>query len=245
LHCALTAGELEKKRGWRRWRKRRQLLKSYDQRRLITVSRALQSDVLALGIRPSAMVTIYNPFDLKKIRLLAEEATPFNQERFLLHVGRFHPQKRHDRLLQAFEQSGYPGKLVLLGEGSVTATAAIRAQAEQLGILDRIVFGGFVSNPYPIMRAAEALILSSDYEGLPSVLIEALACGTQIISTDAPYGPAEILTGELSQGLSERNAPALARAIERVLDHPVCITDTMLAPFTLEESLQRYRSLSS
>lgn len=240
LHCALTVGELDSKRGWRRWRKRRQLLKTYNEKKLITVSQALQEDVLALGIRPAAMVTIYNPFDLEKIRALAQEPTVFDQEKFLLHVGRFHPQKRHDRLLEAFQQSGYPGKLLLLGGGSAAATAAIRAKAEQLGILDRVVFVGFVSNPYPFMRAAEALILSSDYEGLPSVLIEALACGAQVISTDCPYGPAEILKGKLAQGLAELTAPALAEAIKRVLANPIVITEEMLAPFTLEESIKKY-----
>lgn len=102
---------------------------------------------------------------------------------------------------------------------------------------------GFVSNPYSYMRAAEALILSSDYEGLPSVLIEALACGTQVISTDCPYGPAEILRGELSQGLCQLTAPALAEGIQRVLANPIKITEEMLAPFTLKESLKKYRSL--
>lgn len=244
LHCALTAGELDNKRGWRRWRKRRQLLKTYDGKKLITVSRALQEDLLALGIRPVVMVTIYNPFDLEKIRELAQEPTVFDQEKFLLHVGRFHLQKRHDRLLEAFQQSGYPRKLILLGEGSDEETATIRSKAKQLGILDRIVFVGFVNNPYSVMRAAEALILSSDYEGLGNVLIEALACGTQVISTDCPYGPAEILKGKLSQGLSGLTAPALAEAIRCVLANPIRVTDEMLAPFTLEESVKKYRSLA-
>lgn len=245
LHCALTVGELENKRGWRRWRKQQQLLKTYDRKKLITVSQALQEDVLALGIRPAAMVTIYNPFDLKKIRAMAQEPTGFDQEKFLLHVGRFHPQKRHDRLLEAFQQSGYDGKLLLLGDGSAMATAAIKARAEQLGILERIVFVGFVSNPYPFMRAAEALILSSDYEGLGNVLMEALACGTQVISTNCPYGPAEILKGKLSQGLSALTASALAEGIRRVLANPIVITDEMLAPFALEESVKKYRALAT
>ncbi len=245
LHCALTVGELENKRGWKRWRKRRQLLKTYSGKRLITVSCALQDDVKEIGMRPAKMVTIYNPFDLKKIRRLARAPIPFKNEKFLLHVGRFHAQKRHDRLLEAFQQSGYAGKLILLGEGSDEETAVIRAKAKELGILDRIVFFGFVSNPYSFMCAAEALILSSDYEGLPSVLIEALASGTQVVSTDCPYGPSEILQGPLSQGLSELTAPGLAKAINRVLANPVSITDDMLVPFTLEESVKKYQDLAA
>lgn len=243
LHCALTVGELANKRGWRRWWKRQQLLKIYNEKKLITVSAALQEDVLAIGIRPAKMVTIYNPFDLQKIRALSQEVTSFDHERFLLHVGRFHSQKRHDRLLEAFQQSGYPGKLILLGGGNDQEIAAIRERAEELGVLERLIFLGFVNNPYSFMRAAEALILSSDYEGLPSVLIEALICGTQVVSTDCPFGPAEILRGKLSQGLAPLSASALAEAIQLVLSNPVAITDEMIVPFTIEESLKKYRLL--
>ncbi len=243
LHCALTVGELDTKRGWKRWRKRRQFFKTYNRKKLITVSKALQDDVRGIGIEPAKMVTIYNPFNIQKIRTLSQQPTLFEGEKFLVHVGRFHPQKRHDRLLEAFQLSGYAGKLLLLGEGSVEATEAIRAKAEQLGILDRVVFVGFVDNPYAFMRAAEALVLSSDYEGLPSVLIEGLICGTSIISTDCPYGPAEILKKELSQGLSELTASALAEAIRRVIANPLRVTDEILLPFTLAESLKKYHDL--
>ncbi len=243
LHCALTIGELGNKKGLRRWRKRRQLLKTYSRTKLITVSAALQEDVQAIGVRPVEMTTVYNPFDLKKIRELSQATTPFEHEKFLLHVGRFHSQKRHDRLLEAFQQSGYQGKLILLGEGNAQETAVIRGKAEQLGILERVIFVGFASNPYAYMRASEALILSSDYEGLGNVLVEALACGTQVISTDCSYGPSEILRGPLAQGLCELTSAALAETIKRVLLNPIPITDEMLLPFTIEESLKKYSLL--
>lgn len=243
LHCALTVGELENKRGWKRWRKQRQLIKVYTGKKLITVSQALQEDVLAVGIKPARMVTIYNPFEVEKIRRLAEVPLLIEHEKFLLHVGRFHPQKRHDRLLEAFQQSGYPGKLILLGEGTAEATDAIKKKAAELGISEQIVLVGFVSNPYAYMRAAEALILSSDYEGLGNVLIEALACGTQVVSTNCPYGPAEILRGALAQGLAALNATSLAMAIQRVLMYPTPITEEMLLPFMCEESIKKYDAL--
>ncbi|MFZ4115778.1 MAG: glycosyltransferase [Chthoniobacterales bacterium] len=243
LHCALTAGELENKRGFQRWRKRRQLLKTYNGRKLITVSRALQEDVKGLGIRPSAMTTIYNPLDLERVLLAAQETCPYEHEKFLLHVGRFNKQKRHDRLLEAFKLSGYPGKLLLLGSGSTQEKEAIQALAHQYGIGERVVFVGFVHNPYSYMRAAEALVLSSDYEGLPNVLVEALACGTQVISTDCPFGPAEILQGPLAKGLCKPNSSALAETITRVLKAPVPITRAMIAPFLLSQSVQHYLEL--
>lgn len=244
LHCALSAGELGKKTGWKRWRKRQQLIKTYSQKRLITVSKELQQDVLAVGICPAALETIYNPFDLEKIRVAAQERSALEGEKFLLHVGRLHPQKRQDRLLSAFKLSGYSGKLVLLGEGESTVKKALIEQAISEGIVDRVIFTHFVPNPYPLMRAAEAVVLSSDYEGFGNVLVEALACGTQAISTNCPYGPAEILRGALAQGLSELTAESLAEAIKRTLASPVTITEEMLAPFTVEESVRRYSVLN-
>lgn len=244
LHCALTIGELGEKRGWKRWRKKRQLLKTYNGKKLITVSAALQEDVRAIGIRPAAIVTIYNPFDVQKIRRLAKEQNPFEQEKFLLHVGRFHPQKRHDRLLEAFQQSGYPGKLILLGQGGDKERGEIRAKAEELKIIERLIFADFVANPYSFMRAADALILSSDYEGLGNVLVEALISGTQVISTNCSYGPAEILRGALQQGLTSLTAEGLAEAIQQTMAHPILITDEMIAPFTLEVALKKYDQLT-
>lgn len=245
LHCALTAGELANKTGWKHWRKKHQLLKTYSGKKLITVSGALQEDVQALGIRPACMKRIYNPFDIEKIRSAAQEKSTLEGGRFLLHVGRFHPQKRHDRLFEAFKISGYSGKLVLLGDGTPEEKKALQEEARKQGIAERVIFTGFVANPYAVMRAAEALVLSSDYEGLGNVLVEALICGTQVVSTNCPYGPKEILCGPLAQGLAELTAPFLARAIQRVLASPVTITDAMLAPFTLQKSIRGYLELIS
>ncbi len=243
LHCALTAGELQNKKGWNRWRKKQQLLKTYSKKKLITVSAALQEDVRALGIQPACMRGIYNPFDIEKIRSASLEKSPFDGERFLLHVGRFHPQKRHDRLFEAFKISGYSGKLLLLGDGSAEEKKFLHEEAIKQGVAERLIFAGFVANPYAVMAEAEALVLSSDYEGLGNVLVEALICGTQVVSTNCPYGPQEILQGVLEQGLAELTAPSLAAAIQRVLASPVTITDAMLAPFALAESIRGYLEL--
>ncbi|MCD4503067.1 glycosyltransferase [Chromobacterium piscinae] len=243
LHCALTAGQLQERSGLRRWLKQRQLIRTYSGRKLITVCQALQNDVLQCGIQPSQMAAIYNPFDLEKIRQLSQAACPLDGQDFLLHVGRFNRQKRHDRLLEAFLLSGYMGKLVLLGQGDAADINAVQLQAQTLGIADRVVYAGFSDNPYTYMRAARALVLSSDYEGFGNVLVEALACGTPAVSTDCPEGPAEILTGAQAAGLSPLDSASLAAAIRRVLDSPLDITSEQLAPFALQTVVDRYLSL--
>jgi len=245
LHNALIKGQLEERRGLRRWLKQFQLRRTYSGRKLITVSQSLQDDVHACGIRPAGMTSIYNPFDIKAIRVQAQQPCPHAGEPFLLHVGRFHRQKRHDRLLEAFCASGYPGKLVLLGQGSLRQTEQIREQARGLAIEDRLLMPGFVANPYPYMRAADALVLSSDHEGFGNCLVEALICGTPVISTNCPHGPAEILAGELARGLCQPNADDLASTIRELLAHPPVIQDAALERFELNAIVDRYLSLAS
>ncbi|BEV73159.1 glycosyltransferase [Paludibacterium sp. THUN1379] len=243
LHCAIEAGQLQDKRGLKRWLKHRQLIRTYSGRKLITVCQALQQDVLKCGIRPAKMAAIYNPFDLEDIRRQAAEDPLQMAAPFLLHVGRMNSQKRHDRLLEAFSLSGYEGRLVLLGQGAGIEQDALQQQARQLGIEDQVVFAGFSTNPYRYMRAAQALVLSSDYEGFGNVLVEALICGTPVVSTRCPYGPDEIMTGDLARGLSELTAESLAAAIRRVVSAPPSIDQEELQRFTLTRTVDAYLAL--
>jgi glycosyltransferase involved in cell wall biosynthesis len=129
-------------------------------------------------------------------------------------VGRLAKQKRHDVLFEAFSQVDAKYKLVLLCNKPDRA----RKLAQKFGVQDRLVLPGFQTNPYNWIKNAEALVLSSDYEGLSMVLLEALAVGTKVVSTRCPHGPSEILTGEMSKLLVPiQNPKALASAINEVL----------------------------
>jgi glycosyltransferase involved in cell wall biosynthesis len=106
------------------------------------------------------------------------------------------------------------------------------------GLKRRVTIADFQANPYPWMAGADLLVLCSDHEGLPNVLIEALACGTRVVSTDCPSGPREILRGELARGLIPCNdANALAQAMQAALAAPKPGTDIVaaaLAPYDAE-----------
>jgi glycosyltransferase involved in cell wall biosynthesis len=211
---------------------------------LITVSEGLQLDITELGrARPDRMITIPNPFDLDQIRTLSQDVCPLEGELFLLHVGRFRAVKRHDRLFEAFQLSNYAGKLVLLGTGSRQEEQELHYLCDQMGIEKRVIFAGFNTNPYPYLRAAEALILSSDFEGFGNVLVEALACGTPVVSTDCPYGPREILTGDLARGLSELSAESLAQCLNDILANPPIISSKHLERFTVQNVMEKYLAL--
>jgi len=218
----------------------------YGARRLIAVSHGVADDLQsAFGATADRVRIIANPFDFAAIRALAAEPCPARPATpYILHVGRCAAQKRHDLLLSAFEQAGLPHSLVLL----TPPDARISALIAQHGLQRRVAIADFQANPYPWMAGAELLVLSSDHEGLPNVLIEALACGTRVVSTDCPSGPREILRGELAQWLVPCNdADALAAAMRAALAAPKPaqqVVAAALAPYAAERALDAWEALA-
>ena len=218
----------------------------YGSRRLVAVSQGVATDLQShFGIDAGRISVIANPFDFTAIRALAAEPCPARPAgSYILHVGRFAAQKRHDLLLAAFAQADLPHKLVLLAPPDAKLAALIA----QLGLARRVVIADFQANPYPWMAGAELLVLCSDHEGLPNVLIEALACGTRVVSTDCPSGPREILGGELAQWLVPCNdADALAQAMRAALAAPKPEQDVVaaaLAPYAADRALAAWEALA-
>ena len=201
IHSTVSQGSLAGRSGIRLYFKRRRLKKLLDGKDIITVSNGIAEDLLkVVRIKPRSIRTIYNPVDFELIRRLANETNPYKNEDYIIHVGRLTPSKRHDILLQAYAKSGIKQKLLLLGDGPLKV--AIQQLAHELGIADRVIFAGFYTNPYPIIKSAKLSVLTSDYEGLPTSIIESLVLHVPVISTDCPSGPREILTGNLANALS-------------------------------------------
>jgi glycosyltransferase involved in cell wall biosynthesis len=115
---------------------------------------------------------------------------------------------------------------------------------EELGLQDKVIFKGFNSNPFPYIKNAKALVLSSDFEGFGMVLVEALVLGTPIVSTDCPSGPNEILVDELKPFLSPvGDSEALAKNIKKMVSQPIKITEIYTDRFNAEVSARQYLSL--
>lgn len=209
----------------------------YGGRNIITVSQALADDIVKnVGVKPKSITTIYNPFNFERLRKLAAEPVDIPKEPYIIYSAKFENRKRHDLLIDAFHKANVKHKLVLIGdcytESDHETYKKLLEQINRLGLKDRIIFPGFQKNPYPWVKNAVLFAMSSDSEGLPTVLIESLILGTPVISTDCSTGPKEILTGELSSFLSPPgDAAALAENIKRALKRYPKITSSMLDKF--------------
>ena len=163
---------------------------------------------------------------------------------FLLAIGRLVPQKNLGLLLRAFALIGGDARLVILGDGP--ERARLERMATTLGIADRVEFLGHVPDPTPWLRKAALLVLSSDYEGVPAVIIEAMASGIPVVSTLCSRGIGELLDhGRLGRIVPRGDSVALAAAIESSLASPPDPKAMRLqaSRFTLSGSARGYAAI--
>ena len=139
----------------------------------------------------------------------------------ILAAGRLVPQKDYPTLIRAFAALGAQRgvRLIILGEGP--ERRPLESLIRDLGVSGRVDLPGFTDNPFAAMARASLFVLSSAWEGLPGVLIQAMACGTPVVSTDCPSGPREVLAdGRFGPLVPVGDAQALAEAMERILESP-------------------------
>jgi glycosyltransferase involved in cell wall biosynthesis len=160
----------------------------------------------------------------------------------VLGVGRLTAQKAFGVLIEAFAhvRKSLPARLLILGEGE--ERPMLEAQVRKLELEQDVRLPGFVSNPYPYMAHAALFVLSSRWEGLPTVLVEAMSLQTPVIATDCPSGPREILRdGQYGQLVPVEDANALARAIQNSLAHDAsCPLEESWKPFELDFVTDQY-----
>lgn len=187
----------------------------------------VQSVVAHTRAPPSRVSVMYNPVEVKTIRAKAQE--PVDHEwatdpeiDLLLNVGRQEPQKNLQMLVNAFDsvvERRPNARLMMAGSGS--QHEELRQLVNDRGLADVVSLPGYVDNVYAYMARAATFVLTSRYEGLPTVLIEALACGCPIVSTDCPSGPDEILAGGKFGTLTPVGEPAaFADGVVRMLKEP-------------------------
>lgn len=199
------------------------------------------------GIQSHALRTIYNPiitadFDLKANEIpdhpwLSPKTLPV-----ILSVGRLSEQKNFDLLIHAFAKllETTQARLIILGEGNLRKNLSQLCSA--LNVQDFVDMPGVVANPYSYMKNVDLFVLSSNYEGLPNALVEALASGCSIVSTDCTSGPREILDGgKFGRLVPVGDADALTKAMRDTLREGSYPADAQwLGQFQVESVVDQY-----
>jgi glycosyltransferase involved in cell wall biosynthesis len=195
--------------------------------RIIVPSSGVADDLaLNLGVAPARIATVASPIVAPRLQALAEAPVEHpwlvpGAPPVILGVGELGARKDFATLIRAFAEvhRRQPCRLLILGRGR--QRDALQGLAQELGVGDAVELPGFEPNPYRFMRRAALFVLSSRWEGLGIVLVEALACGTPAISTDCPSGPREIL------------GPCCPRQLVPVADHRAlaqAIRETLVSP---------------
>ncbi len=220
----------------------------------IAISEGVKQDLMHFfSVQPQNIFTVHNPVDVYQVRHLANENIPHpwfrsNTVPVILGIGRLTAQKDFSTLIRAFAaaRSNRALKLIILGEGP------LRFKLEnlvcELKIKNDVWMPGFVSNPYAYMKGATLFVLSSKWEGLGVVVIEALALGMRVVSTDCHSGPAEILdNGHYGRLVPVGDVDALNKAILLSLDDAVdeALLRKRADMFSPEKIIPQYLSILS
>ncbi len=174
------------------------ILYNFVSNKVIALSKGVKEDLYKnFHINNKKIEVIYNPIEVEKIKKISQEMVEdtdkVNGEKLIIAVGRLVEQKDFYTLIEAFNlvSKEVNAKLLILGKGPLEND--LKDLSKKLGINDRIVFLGFNKNPYKYMKGADVFALSSKWEGFGHVIVEAMATGTPVISTECKSGPAEII----------------------------------------------------
>lgn len=220
---------------------------------VVAVSQGVADDLVAMGLPPRKVTVIYNPIVAPDLYQKSQQAVDHpwllpGQPPVILGVGRLTKQKDFSTLIRAFAQvrQKRPVRLLILGEGEEQVNLVTLAR--ELGIEKDVSFPGFIENPYAYMSKVAVLALSSAWEGFGNVLVEAMAVGTPVVSTDCQSGPAEILEngryGQLAPvGESEALAKSISIALEQASESFTSAFQVRANEFTIEIAAKRYLKL--
>jgi glycosyltransferase involved in cell wall biosynthesis len=198
---------------------------------VVTVSEGVKEALIAMGVKRSKIETIYNPLplleegELKKIEKSTEITKWINsKDKKIISVGQLKKEKNFCNLVKAIsffkKNYSYKLKVIILGDG--TERASIESTIKKEGLEETIYLPGWVKDPIPFLKESDLFVLSSDFEGFGVVITEALSVGVNVVSTDCPSGPREILNNGEFGYLCETGSPEdLAKSIKKALDKPI------------------------
>jgi len=237
VHINFSADHLAGLSESERQKKLTKLQRVYSKKPCICVGQGVKEDFDTVMKTSYPSVRIYNPVDVDFLRR-SSLAYHVDCQNYIVHIGKFKPVKRHDLLLGAYQKAGVDNPVVLLGKGN--SELEIRALANDLGINEKVIFAGFQSNPYPWLKNARLMVVSSDYEGFSIAILEAMALGVPIISTDCPSGPREVLPPENLVPVDDENklAEKIRAAIAFPDQYQVSFSEEFSAGYAAKEYLK-------
>ncbi|WP_415911830.1 glycosyltransferase [Neptuniibacter sp. QD37_11] len=218
--------------------------------KVVAVSKGVKTSLIkALHLKPETIKVIYNPINIDRVRTLAASEIYAKQDiPTLVTMGRLVRQKRHDVLLKAFARvctQQKPMRLLIYGDGPLLSE--LMDLAERLHIKDNVQFLGFADNPFSAIANSDGFVLSSEFEGFGNVLVEALALGIPIVSTNCEVGPAEILdNGRYGLLSKEGSVESFANCLETLIfnhDFDKLKLQKRAEQFSPNHALENYQSL--
>lgn len=213
-------------------------------------SAALLIDKYKVPKEKTIVIPYYVDFSLidknSKLKFFCENFDKnFLESKFIVSMGRLHSQKGYQFLIDAFSTIAHkiPHNLVIIGDGS--QMHILKKQVKTFSLENRVLFTGYLKNPYPIIKKADLFVISSLYEGLSLALIEAISLGIPILSSDCPFGPREILGEEYEDLLYQPlNSLALSKLIIQQLKNPKKIpTDHIKERFSIQNVMKAFEEL--
>lgn len=221
--------------------------------RIIAVSDGVREQLVSLSPALSPLIEVASTpvvtTEMEKLAAAAPEHPWFLDAGapIVLGMGRLVPQKNFSLLIRAFRRvrEKRECRLVIFGEGGLRNE--LQSLVEELQLTETVSLPGFSLNPFPYLKQAAVFVLSSDFEGMPNVLIQALAMGTAVVATDCPSGPREVLrNGAYGELVASGDEEALAEAILRSLDakpRPE-IVEAIVQEYGVESTTNRYLAIA-
>ncbi len=210
-------------------------------------SEGIKADLIENFFIPSSKIeVINNPIDLEKVEELKNEPCRFDFSYFtFINIGRLHPQKNQKLLIEAFyRMNDEDSRLIIIGEGELRDE--LEKFIEELELQERVFLLGRDQNPFKYLSRSDAFVLSSDYEGFPNVILEALACNLPVISTDCKSGPREILSMQKGTSFHLESGMELSKyGILTAVSDAEALSEAMRRVKEDEKLRERYAYMSS